>query len=205
LSSRAGTLNERTADRDPIRQFEAWLQTAQSAGLPEPTAMTLATATSAGKPSARMVLLKGVDSRGFVFFTNYESRKGREIASNPRAALVFFWAPLGRQVRVTGRVSKVSAVESDAYFTSRPLGSRFGASISRQSSVIESRDVIEKQFAKIAAEYPAGDPLRPKFWGGFRVRPDEIEFWQSVENRLHDRLRYRRLRDGSWKMERLSP
>jgi pyridoxamine 5'-phosphate oxidase len=205
LSSRTGSLTERTADRDPIRQFQAWLQTAQSVGLPEPTAMTLATATSAGKLSARMVLLKGVDSRGFVFFTNYESRKGREIASNPRAALVFFWAPLGRQVRVTGRASKVSAAESDAYFASRPLGSRFGAAISRQSSVIESRDVLEKKFAKIAAEYPAGDPPRPKFWGGFRVRPDEIEFWQSVENRLHDRLRYRRRRDGSWKMERLSP
>jgi pyridoxamine 5'-phosphate oxidase len=152
-----------------------------------------------------MVLLKGVDKRGFVFFTNYDSRKGQEIAANPRAALVFFWAPLGRQVRVTGRVSKVSAAESDAYFASRPLGSRFGASISRQSAVIESRDVLERKFAKIDAEYPAGDPPRPKFWGGFRVRPDEIEFWQGVENRLHDRLRYRRRRDGSWKVERLSP
>jgi pyridoxamine 5'-phosphate oxidase len=205
LSSLVSTLNERTADRDPIRQFEAWLQAAKSADLPEPTAMTLATATREGKLSARMVLLKGVDQRGFVFFTNYESRKSREIAANPRAALVFFWAPLGRQVRVTGRVSKISAAESDAYFATRPLGSRFGASISRQSSVIESRDALEKKFAEIAAEYPAGDPPRPKFWGGFRVRPDEIEFWQSVENRLHDRLRYRRRRDGSWKMERLSP
>ena len=199
------TLNERNADRDPIRQFEAWLKTAQSSGLPEPTAMTLASATREGKPSARMVLLKGGDSRGFVFFTNYESRKGREITANPRAALVFFWAPLGRQVRITGRVSKVTPAESDAYFASRPLGSRFGASISRQSAVIESRDVLERKFAKIASEYPAGDPPRPKFWGGFRVRPDEIEFWQSVENRLHDRLRYRRRRDASWKMERLSP
>jgi len=205
LSSGGGSLNERTADRDPIRQFQAWLRTAQSAGLPEPTAMTLATASYEGKPSARMVLLKGVDKRGFVFFTNYDSRKGQEIAANPRAALVFFWAPLGRQVRVTGRVSKVSAAESDAYFASRPLGSRFGASISRQSAVIESRDVLERKFAKIDAEYPAGDPPRPKFWGGFRVRPDEIEFWQGVENRLHDRLRYRRRRDGSWKVERLSP
>ena len=166
--------------------------------------MTLATATRAGKPSARMVLLKGVDQRGFVFFTNYESRKGLEIAENPRAALVFYWAALARQVRVTGAVSKVSAAESDAYFASRVLGSRFGASISQQSSVIASRAVIEKKFAEIAARYPDGDPPRPKFWGGFRVRPDEIEFWQGGENRLHDRLRYRKRREG-WKMERLSP
>ncbi len=166
--------------------------------------MTLATATRTGKPSARMVLLKGVDQRGFVFFTNYESRKGLEIAENPRAALVFYWAALARQVRVTGAVSKVSAAESDAYFASRALGSRFGASISQQSSVIASRAVVEKKFAEISARYPDGDPPRPKFWGGFRVRPDEIEFWQGGENRLHDRLRYRKRREG-WKMERLSP
>jgi pyridoxamine 5'-phosphate oxidase len=205
LSAAPGTLSERTADRNPIRQFQAWLAAAQAAGLPEPTAMTLATATRAGKPSARMVLLKGVDPRGFVFFTNYGSRKGREIAENPNVALVFFWAPLARQVRVTGRISKISAAESDAYFKSRALGSRLGASISAQSSVIKSREVLEKKFAELAAKYPDGDPPRPKFWGGYRVRPDEIEFWQGAENRVHDRLRYRRRRDGSWKVERLSP
>jgi len=166
--------------------------------------MTLATATRAGKPSARMVLLKGLDPRGFVFFTNYESLKGREIAENPQVALVFYWPALARQVRVTGRVSKVSAAESDAYFASREPGSRLGASISRQSSVIASRAVIEKKFAEISAQYPDGDPPRPKFWGGFRVRPDEMEFWQGGENRLHDRLRYRKRRNG-WKMERLAP
>jgi pyridoxamine 5'-phosphate oxidase len=197
LSAAPGTLNERTADHNPVRQFQAWLESAKAAGLPEPTAMTLATATRAAKPSARMVLLKGVDARGFVFFTNYESRKGREIAGNPNVALVFFWAPLARQVRVTGRVSKISAAESDAYFASRPLGSRLGASTSAQSSVIKSRDVLERKFAELAAQYPDGDPPRPKFWGGYRVRPDEIEFWQGGENRLHDRLRYRRRRDGS--------
>jgi len=171
----------------------------------EPTAMTLATAAANGAPSARMVLLKGVDDRGFVFYSNYESRKGRELAANPRAALVFYWDVLERQVRVAGRVSKVTPAESDEYFASRPLGSRFGASISKQSSVIASRRVLEKKFQEIEAAYPNGDPPRPKFWGGYRVRPDEIEFWQGAKNRLHDRLRYRRRRDGSWKVERLSP
>jgi pyridoxamine 5'-phosphate oxidase len=189
---------------NPIRQFKEWLEAAKGAGLKEPMAMTLAT-VAGGRPSARMVLLKGVDERGFVFYTNYESRKGREIAKNPRVALVFYWDVLERQVRVTGRVSKVTAAESDAYFASRPLGSRFSASISRQSTVIASRAVLEKKFAQIAGEYPDGDPPRPQFWGGYRVRPDEIEFWQGSKNRLHDRLRYRRRRDGSWKVERLSP
>jgi pyridoxamine 5'-phosphate oxidase len=202
-------LTERTADRDPIRQFHKWLHAAKRAHLHEPTAMTLATCTRRGRPSARMVLLKDADERGFVFYTNYESRKGREIFENPRAALVFHWAALNRQVRVTGRVSKVSQAESDRYFATRPLGSRVGAMASRQSSVIASRAVIENKFAEIAAlykmGYPAGGPPRPKHWGGYRVRPDEIEFWQGAENRLHDRLRYRRSRDGSWKMERLAP
>ncbi len=167
--------------------------------------MVLATSTAEGRPSARMVLLKGVDERGLVFYTNYESRKGREIAMNPRAALVFYWDVLERQVRVTGRVSKVAPADSDAYFASRKPGSRLSASISRQSAVIESRAMIEKKYVEFAAGYPDGNPPRPKFWGGYRVRPDEIEFWQGAENRLHDRLRYRRRRDGSWKMERLSP
>ena len=167
--------------------------------------MTLATATRAGRPSARMVLLKGVDDRGFVFYTNYESRKGRELAGNPRAALVLYWNALGRQVRITGRVAKISPAESDAYFGARPSGSRFSASISRQSRVIPSRAVLEVKVARLRAQYPAGDPPRPNFWGGYRVHPDEIEFWQQGPERLHDRLRYRRLRNGSWKMERLSP
>jgi pyridoxamine 5'-phosphate oxidase len=198
-------LDERTVDRDPIRQFRKWLDAALNAGLKEPTAMTLATSTPGGRPSARMVLLKGVDQRGFVFYTNYESRKGAELSENPRAALVFYWASLERQVRVTGRVSKVSRAESDRYFASRPLGSRFSAMASRQSSVIASRAAIETKFAEIAAGYPKGSPPRPKYWGGYRVRPDEIEFWQGAENRLHDRLRYRRSRNGAWKMDRLSP
>jgi len=167
--------------------------------------MTLAASTTSGKPSARMVLLKGVDERGFVFYTNYESRKSRELLENPRAALVFFWAALNRQVRVTGRVSKVSAAESDRYFASRALGSRFSAMASRQSSVIPSRATIEKKVAEIAAQYPNGDPPRPKNWGGYLVRPDEIEFWQGAGNRLHDRLRYKKLRNGAWRIERLSP
>jgi pyridoxamine 5'-phosphate oxidase len=177
--------------------------------------MTLATCTPSGMPSARMVLLKGADERGFVFYTNYESRKSRELLENPRAALVFHWAALNRQVRVTGRVSKVSEEESDRYFATRAMGSRFSAIASRQSAVIASRAVIEKKFAEAAAGYraggyPNGGPPRPKHWGGFRVRPDEIEFWQGAENRLHDRLRYRRRRDGSshdgsWKIERLAP
>lgn len=198
-------LEQATADPDPIRQFRKWFEIALGAGLEEPTAMTLATATRDGKPSARMVLLKGIDERGFVFYTNYESRKGLDLAENPHAALVFYWAELQRQVRITGPVSKVTAAESDAYFASRPLGSRFSASISRQSSVIASCAELEEKVAEIAARYPAGDPPRPKFWGGFRVHPDEIEFWQGAKDRLHDRLRYQKQSDGSWTMERLSP
>jgi len=175
------------------------------AELNEPNAMTLATATCEGKPSARMVLLKGFDERGFVFFTNYNSRKGRELEANPQAALVFFWQPLARQIRIEGRVTKVTAEESDAYFHSRPLGSRFSASISKQSSVILSRAVLLEKLKKIEEKYPKGDPPRPIHWGGFRVHPSEIEFWQGGAFRLHDRLRYRRRRDGNWRVDRLSP
>jgi len=175
------------------------------AELDEPNAMTLATASGNGKPSARMVLLKGFDERGFVFYTNYQSRKGRELEENPRAALVLFWQPLARQIRIEGRVTKVTAQESDAYFHSRPLGSRFSASISKQSAVIPSRAVLLEKLKKIEEKYPKGDPPRPIHWGGFRVHPNEIEFWQGGSFRLHDRIRYRRRRDGSWRVDRLSP
>lgn len=175
------------------------------AQLPEPNAMTLATSTANGKPSARMVLLKGFDAHGFVFYTNYKSRKGRELEQNPHAALVFFWPPLERQIRITGRVTKVTAAESDQYFHSRPLGSRFSASISKQSSVIPSRDVLLRNLKLMEEKYPNGNPPRPNNWGGFRVRPNEIEFWQGGKFRLHDRIRYRRRRDGSWLVDRLSP
>jgi pyridoxamine 5'-phosphate oxidase len=193
------------ADSDPIKFFKKWFDAAVKAELNEPNAMTLATATREGKPSARMVLLKGFDARGFVFFTNYNSRKGRELDENPHAALVLFWQPLARQIRIEGRVTKVTAEESDAYFHSRPLGSRFSASISKQSSVILSRAVLLEKLKKIEEKYPKGDPPRPIHWGGFRVHPSEIEFWQGGAFRLHDRLRYRRRRDGSWRVDRLSP
>jgi len=189
---------------DPIRQFKDWFDAALRAGIKEANAMTLATSTRDGKPSARMVLLKGFDERGFVFFTNYESRKGLELAGNARAALVFYWEPLGRQVRVTGRVTKVTPAESDEYFETRPLGSRFSAAVSRQSKVIASREVLENALLKLKATYPEDGPPRPKNWGGYRVRPDEIEFWQQGEFRLHDRVRYRR-RGARWVMDRLSP
>jgi pyridoxamine 5'-phosphate oxidase len=201
----AFSLHWKLAKADPIRLFKKWFDAALAAELNEPNAMTLATATSGGKPSARMVLLKGFDERGFVFYTNYNSRKGRELEQNPHAALVLFWQPLARQIRITGRVTKVSADESDRYFHSRALGSRFSASISKQSSVIASRDVLLKALKKIEEKYPKGDPPRPINWGGFRVHPNEIEFWQGGEFRLHDRLRYRRRRDGNWSMDRLSP
>ena len=166
--------------------------------------MTLATTGPDGRPSARMVLLKGIDERGFLFFTNYESRKGRELAANPHAALVFYWREINRQVRVTGRVSRLPASESDAYFATRYHGSRLAALASRQSSVIPSRSALEARYAELKAGYPNDGPPRPINWGGYCVHPDEIEFWQQGPNRLHDRLRYRKSR-GTWILERLSP
>jgi len=166
--------------------------------------MTLATAGPAGRPCARMVLLKSIDERGFLFFTNYESRKGRELAANPHAALVFYWREVNRQVRVTGRVSKLPAAESDAYFATRPHGSRLAAAASRQSSRIPSRAVLEARVAELDARYPADGPPRPINWGGYCVHPNEIEFWQQGPNRLHERLRYRKSR-SAWILERLSP
>lgn len=198
-------LDESDADADAIAQFTRWFEQALAANVPEPNAMTVATATRAGVPSARIVLLKGFDARGFAFYTNYESRKGNELAENPVAALVFHWVELHRQVRITGAVEKVSQEESNAYFQSRPRGSRLGAWTSQQSSVILSRAPLEARLAALTAQFGAGDIPLPPFWGGYRVIPDTIEFWQGRPSRLHDRLRYARQPDDTWRIERLSP
>ncbi|MFM8414609.1 MAG: pyridoxamine 5'-phosphate oxidase [Planctomycetota bacterium] len=201
-----GTLDEESIDRDPIRQFAGWYDAAVAAGVPEPEAMTLSTATPDGRPSARVVLLRGFDARGFCFFTNYESQKGRELAANPHAALTFHWAALERQVRIEGRVEKTTAAESDAYFTSRPSTSRLGAWSSPQSRVIADRAALEELFARFRAEHPDDTTIpRPAHWGGFRLVPERIEFWQGRPSRLHDRLRFRRDATGAWLLERLAP
>jgi pyridoxamine 5'-phosphate oxidase len=190
---------------DPILQFRNWLKQATEAGIPEPTAMTLATTGAAGQPSARIVLLKDASEDGFVFYTNYESRKGQELAANPRAALVFYWPQLERQVRITGEVVKTSRSESEAYFHTRPRGSQLAAWASGQSSVIPDRDVLEARVKVLEAKYAGTKVPLPPNWGGYRLRPESIEFWQGRPNRLHDRLRYSRGPDGGWTIERLAP
>ena len=198
-------LDEGDVDGDPIRQFQAWFDAARVAAPFEPNAMALATVGADGRPSVRMVLLKGLDERGFVFYTNYESRKGRELEDTPWAALDFFWPAMERQVRVEGQVERVAVEESDTYFHSRPVGSQLSAAASRQSEVISGRDVLEQRVADLGQQYCDQEIPRPEYWGGYRVVPDFIEFWQGRVNRLHDRLRYRLSADGSWKIERLSP
>lgn len=190
-------------DPDPLRQFERWFAAAREAGLPVPEAMALATATPDGRPSARMVLLKGADERGFAFHTNYESRKGGELAANPRAALLFHWQPLGRQVRVEGAVERLSVAESEAYFRTRPLGSRLAAWASPQSRPLADRAELERLYAEAVERFGEDVPLPPS-WGGLRLLPDAYEFWQHGDDRLHDRIRYER--DGSgWSRTRLAP
>jgi pyridoxamine 5'-phosphate oxidase len=197
-------VDERDLDRDPLRQFQTWFGEAAEAGVEVPEAMALATATPDGRPSARMVLLKAADERGFAFHTNYESRKGEELAANPRAALLFHWRPAGRQVRVEGPVERVPAEESEAYFRTRPTGSRLAAWASPQSRPLPARAELDRLYEDAAARFPGEEVPLPPYWGGFRLVPEAYEFWQHRENRLHDRVRYERDAAG-WKRLRLAP
>ncbi len=202
----AQPLREQDVDRDPVRQFAAWFEAAAdpSAGIRQPEAAALSTATPDGAPSVRMVLVKSADERGFAFFTNYESRKGVELAANARAALMFYWDPLGRQVRVEGPVERMTREQSVAYVRTRPRGSQLSALASPQSRVVESRQWLERRVADLERSHP-GEPPLPDNWGGFVLTPESFEFWQHREDRLHDRLLYRRGDDGEWQLERLAP
>ena len=199
------TLDEKNVARDPIVQFQQWFDDAMEAGLPLAEAMTLATCTNEGKPSARMVLLKQVDERGFVFFTNYKSGKARDIEGNAFAALVFYWPQLERQVRIEGRVERTSAAESDEYFKTRPRESQIGALASPQSQAIENRQVLEQRFRELSERYRDRPVDRPDYWGGYRLEPARIEFWKGRPGRLHDRILYERPPNGSWTLTRLAP
>ncbi len=198
------SLDPADCDPDPITEFRAWFSVAVGAGIPNVNAMTLATVDERGRPAARIVLLKEVDDRGFVFFTNYDSRKGHELATNPHAALVLYWEVLHRQVRIEGTVERLAAEESDAYFASRPRASQLGAIVSPQSQPIPARALLEERMAQLALELGDRDPARPPSWGGYRVVPDLVELWQGQPSRLHDRVRYRRTADG-WVRDRLAP
>ena len=204
-SAKAEYLDERALDTDPIKQFQRWFDEALAATPKLPEAMTLATTTKEGRPSARMVLLKHVDNQGFVFYTNYNSRKGKELAGNAVGALLFYWTELDRQVRIEGTISKVSAKESDAYFQTRPRDTQLGALVSSQSEVISNRAELDRRFAELEQQY-IGHPIpRPAHWGGYRLKPNSIEFWQQGRSRLHDRILYQLQEDGDWTMKRLAP
>jgi pyridoxamine 5'-phosphate oxidase len=190
---------------DPIEQFRAWFAAALAAEIRDVNAMSLATATPDGKPSVRIVLLKGLDERGFSFFTNYDSQKGRELDANAHAALVFYWVKLERQVRITGTAERTSREDSAAYFHSRPPGSRLGAWVSKQSEVIDSRKILDARLEQMAERFEGSEITLPPHWGGYRLKPDEMEFWQGRPNRLHDRFRYSRATDGAWQIDRLAP
>ena len=198
-------LTRKNVDPNPFKMCEQWFQAASEAEPVLPEAVSLATATREGRLSSRMVLLKDFDETGFVFYTNYESRKGMELAENPNAALVFYWRQLERQICITGTVSKVSREESEAYFRTRPRGSQIGALTSSQSRVVASREVLENRFQQLMAEYEGREVPVPSYWGGYRLSPDTIEFWQGRSDRLHDRFLYKRQSGGPWQLERLSP
>jgi len=198
------SLSESEVAADPMTQFTLWFDQACKAGLPEPNAMSLATAGTDGRPSARIVLIKQFDREGFVWFTNYASRKGRELEENPQAALLFHWIELERQVRIEGRVEKIAGAASDAYFDSRPLPSRLGAIASEQSAAVASRELLERRFAEVEEQY-GQNPLRPAHWGGYLLRPDRVEFWQGRPSRLHDRILYTFGPNGGWQRTRLQP
>jgi pyridoxamine 5'-phosphate oxidase len=206
MTVQLSALTKDNIDANPIRQFQTWFDEVRASGVSEQdaTSMTLATAAKDGRPSARVVLLKSFDDRGFVFYTNYQSRKGKELSENPRACLLFYWSELWRQVRIEGDIEKISTAESEEYFQSRPLGSRLGAWASNQSEVVEAREILESRFAELQKRFGADVP-RPDHWGGYRLRPNSIEFWQGRDNRLHDRLRYRIQENGAWVIERLEP
>lgn len=197
-------LDEETLDKDPVEQFRVWFEEARASGIPEPNAMTLGTADKSGRVACRTVLLKACDDRGFVFFTNYGSRKAAQMAENPHAALLFPWVALARQVEIAGPVEKISPAESIAYFLSRPVGSRLGAWVSEQSKVISSRSVLVAKYEELKRRFADGEIPKPDFWGGYRVVPETIEFWQGGGDRLHDRFLYTR-KDGAWTRARLSP